>query len=192
MGKKSVDYVNTFLDSGIDIPGSTIYLKGEIDNDTLDIITSGFHLMPPANPVLVLINSPGGCTYAGMGIYDIIRAHKGQVTTRVVGEACSMGCVILQAGDIREASENSVLMHHVGETAYSSNHPRNIKERYKFNERHDNRIDALMLERVNEYMRKMGESEWTMSKWKERDTWDRWYFADEAIKAGLLDRIWRG
>lgn len=189
---KPQEWAEVFLDSGIDVPGRTIYLKGDIDDDTLDIVTSGFHLMPKNQPVTVIVNSGGGDTWAGMGIYDTIKAHGADVTVRVVGKACSMACVILQAGAIREATANSVLMHHVGEVEYASNHPRNFKELSKFSEKHDERIDVLMLARVNEKMKETKKTLWTMTKWKERDTWDRWFFPEDAIEMGLLDRIYEG
>lgn len=190
--KKDTTWAELWLESGIDVPGKTIYLKGPIDEDTLDIITSGFHLMGPKDDVTVLINSPGGNTWYGMGIYDVINNHQGSVTARVIGEACSMAFVIVQAASVREATPNSVLMHHVGDVSFGSQHPENFKGLLKFNERHDDRIDNIMLNRVNERMHELGEEPWTLAKWKRRDIWDRWMFPEEAIELGLLDNIWTG
>jgi ATP-dependent Clp protease, protease subunit len=66
-------------------------------------------------PVTVLINTSGGLATEVLGIYDAILAvrKKGiRVTTRVEGQGFSGGSVILQAGDVREMTKNSIIMMH--------------------------------------------------------------------------------
>lgn len=60
------------------------------------------------------INSPGGSTTAGMGIYDTMRYIGPKVATWCVGQACSMGAVLLAAGSsgMRYSLPNSRIMIH--------------------------------------------------------------------------------
>lgn len=190
MPRRSADISSLWLEHGIDIPGKTVYLKGGVDADMLDVAQSAFHLFGPASDVLVLLNSYGGNTWYGMGIYDLLKSHEGDVTVRVVGEACSMGCVILQGADIRQASKNSVIMHHVGTLGVDSLHSKNFDRYVRFQKAHDERIDRLMLERVNERMAATGKPLMTLEQWQDRDTWDQWMFPEDAIAIGLLDEVW--
>lgn len=189
--KKGKDAIEVFLEHGIDIPGRTIYLKGGIDEDTLDAVTSGFHLMPADSDVLVILNSPGGCLASGFAIYDLIKAHKGQVTIRVVGEAISAGCLILQAGDVREATPNSTIMHHVG-TAGASDHAKNMELFMDFYKKMQERMNSILLEQINERRAEQKLEPRSKGWFKEHNMWDRWLWPEEAIEAGLLDKIYRG
>lgn len=62
--------------------------------------------------VTVNINSPGGSVFEGIAIYNLLRAHKGEVTVRVVGLAASAASVIAMAGDRIQMGEASFLMVH--------------------------------------------------------------------------------
>lgn len=189
--KKSKDSIELWLEQGIDVPTRTLMLFGEVDEALLDRATSAFHLFSAkTDPVTVLLNSPGGDVAQGMAIYDLIKNSEAPVTIRVVGEACSMGAVILQAGDVREAYENSVIMHHVGEMSFSG-HAENVKLNQQFEVKYGNRIDLIMLESINEKLEKDGQKPKTMAWWKKHDLWDRWLTADEAIEMGLLDSIYK-
>lgn len=190
MPRRSSDASSLWIEHGIDIPGRTVYLKGGVDSDMLDTAQTAVHLFGPTSDILVLLNSYGGNTWYGMGIYDLFKSHQGTVTIRVVGEACSMACVILQSADIRQASKHSVLMHHVGTLGVDSMHSKNFHRYVKFQGIHDDKIDQIMLDRVNEHMVETGQPQWTMAQWKNRDTWDQWMFPEQAIEIGLLDEVW--
>lgn len=62
--------------------------------------------------VVVKINSPGGSFYDGVGIYNLLREHKGKVTVKVLGIAASAASVIAMAGDEILMGEGSRLMIH--------------------------------------------------------------------------------
>ena len=199
-----------FLHDECDPSRGIISLADEIDADTLYLFTLRMYAMKPDQSLLILLNSPGGNVQAGMGIYDLIKAHKGTTTIRVIGEACSMACVILQAGDIRQAMPNSVLMHHVG-TFGMEGHAKNMKHYAAFYKKQSERIDSIMLQRVNERIAKSIEATKlikltdtagaesleeeklkTKAWWTERDLWDNWMFPEDAIAIGLLDSIYNG
>ncbi len=58
------------------------------------------------------LNTPGGDYFVGLGIYNFLRTHPARVTTRVTGEASSVGSVIFLAGDERVMAENAMVMIH--------------------------------------------------------------------------------
>ena len=191
MARKGRDWIDIFLQYNIDVPGKLIFLNEEIDNGTLDQIISGLHLIGPGKEVTLLINSVGGDLTAGFGIYDAISQYGGEVTGRVVGEACSAACILLQACDIREASPHATLMHHVGHGAYSE-HAKNFQLFAEFYKRQLEQIDELMLNRINQTRQERGEAAKNMAWWRERNQWDRWLSPTDAIALGLLDRVYTG
>lgn len=62
--------------------------------------------------VVVNINSPGGDVFEGLSVYNLLRAHEGDVTVRVVGLAASAASVIAMAGDRIEIARAGFLMIH--------------------------------------------------------------------------------
>lgn len=190
MPRRSADNAALWVDDGIDIPGKTLRLFGGVDEDLLERTVTGLYLLGTNTDITVLLNSGGGDTKPGLVIYDLLKSHAGTVTIRVIGQAASMACIILQAGDVRQATPNSILMHHVGVVEYPAEHPENFGRFLKFSRRHDDKLDQIMLDRVNEHMRETEQQQWTMTQWRNRDTWDRWMFPDEAISIGLLDEVY--
>jgi len=53
----------------------------------------------PKKEISIYINSPGGMVTAGMAIYDTMQYIKCPITTVCMGQACSMGSLLLAAGD---------------------------------------------------------------------------------------------
>ena len=68
----------------------------------------------PEKPVSMYINSPGGVVTAGLAIYDTMQYIKPKVSTLVIGQAASMGSLLLAAGapDMRFSLPNSRIMVH--------------------------------------------------------------------------------
>ncbi|CDM90575.1 head maturation protease, ClpP-related [Xenorhabdus bovienii] len=62
--------------------------------------------------VMVNINSPGGDMFEGLAIYNVLRAHKGKVTVRVLGIAASAASIIAMAGDEIQMGRGAFLMIH--------------------------------------------------------------------------------
>lgn len=77
-------------------------------------------------PIVIYANNLGGDWYHGMAIYDIIRASKCHITMVALGNAMSMGSIILQAADTRIISPHCVFMIHVG-TEELHGHTNNVQ-----------------------------------------------------------------
>lgn len=69
-----------------------------------------------AKSISVTINSPGGSAWDGIGIYNLLKQHKGSVNVRVVGLAASAASIIAMAGDEIEMDEGAFIMIHNAST----------------------------------------------------------------------------
>jgi ATP-dependent Clp protease, protease subunit len=184
MKRNSTDWVDIFLQYNIDVPGRTIFLNGSVEPTTLDTVLSGLHLIGHDKDVLILINSPGGNLGDGLGIYDALVNHGGHVTGRVVGEACSAACILLQACDTREATKHSTIMHHVG-SAEVEGHARNVHLFSDFYKKQLDMVDDIMVARIQQVPGKAI----TKQTWRNRNAWDTYLTAEEAKEVGLIDTI---
>lgn len=191
--RESITKARFRIDTGIDLDNRTIEIADEIDDEMLYSVRVGLSLLP--GEVTININSPGGDIFAGMAIIDAIKAHNAPVNIHVMGTAASMACIILQAGTRRLASPNAVIMHHVGSMGITSDHFTNVKKLVGFTDKYSERLNKIMLDRINEKRAKdfaAGDLESkprSMAWFKERDMVDQWMTAEEALDLGLIDEI---
>jgi ATP-dependent Clp protease protease subunit len=94
-----------------------IMLGTEIDDDVANGVTAQLLFLESEDPdkdITMYINSPGGSVTAGLAIYDTMQYVKPQVSTICIGQAASMGAVLLGAGakGKRYALPNSRIMIH--------------------------------------------------------------------------------
>ncbi len=78
-----------------------IFLVGPVDDQTANLIIAQFLFLESENPekdISLYINSPGGSVSAGLAIYDTMQFIKPDVSTMCVGQAASMGAMLLAAG----------------------------------------------------------------------------------------------
>lgn len=197
MAKATRD-TSDFFDYGLDMTSRTLYIgsAGETEGDQVgvdyrlaDRVLKALHLLESSAPngdkvINIYLNNPGGSMVDGMAIYDGIKACSNPVTITVFGEACSMGCVILQAADLRVMAPNSIMMFHIGEESYSSNHPEIVRRWVKFNERFGKRVDAILAERI-----RVKHPELKDKKLREMALFDNILLAEEAVELGLADEV---
>ena len=94
-----------------------IMLGTEIDDDVANGVTAQLLFLESEDPdkdITLYVNSPGGSVTAGLAIYDTIQYVKPEVSTICIGQAASMGAVLLAAGSKgkRFALPNSRIMIH--------------------------------------------------------------------------------
>lgn len=78
-----------------------IMLNGPIEDYSANLVVAQLLFLESENPdkdISLFINSPGGVVTAGMAIYDTMQFIKPDVATYVMGQACSMGSLLAQAG----------------------------------------------------------------------------------------------
>lgn len=94
-GERAFDIYSRLLNERI------IFLNGEVDDHSAHSIVAQFLHLESADAetdINFYINSPGGSVTAGMAIYDVMQFVKPNVATYVMGQACSMGSFLAQAG----------------------------------------------------------------------------------------------
>lgn len=94
-GERSYDIYSRLLRDRV------ILLEGEVHDQMANLIVAQLLYLESENPdadINLYINSPGGSVTAGMAIYDTMQFIKPDVNTIVMGQACSMGSLLAQAG----------------------------------------------------------------------------------------------
>ena len=94
-GERSYDIYSRLLKDRI------IMLNGPVEDLMSNLIVAQMLFLESENPdkdINLYINSPGGVITAGMAIYDTMQYIKSDVRTIVIGQACSMGSFLAQAG----------------------------------------------------------------------------------------------
>lgn len=94
-GERSFDIYSRLLKERI------IFLTGEVNDYVSSLICAQLLFLESENPskdISFYINSPGGVVTSGMSIYDTMNYIKCDVSTVCVGQACSMGSLLLTAG----------------------------------------------------------------------------------------------
>lgn len=94
-----------------------IFVDGEIRDETADLVVAQLLYLESENPekdINMYINSPGGSVTAGLAIYDTMQYVKCDVQTICMGQAASMGAILLAGGTIgkRHALPSSRVMIH--------------------------------------------------------------------------------
>ncbi|MCK9169361.1 MAG: ATP-dependent Clp endopeptidase proteolytic subunit ClpP [Treponema sp.] len=78
-----------------------VFVDGEINDTTADLIVAQILYLESENPekdISMYINSPGGSVTAGLAIYDTMQYVKCQIQTICMGQAASMGAILLAGG----------------------------------------------------------------------------------------------
>lgn len=94
-GERAFDIYSRLLKERI------VMLNGPVEDHMANLIVAQFLFLESENPdkdINLFINSPGGVVTAGMSIYDTMQFIKPNVCTYVMGQACSMGSLLAQAG----------------------------------------------------------------------------------------------
>ncbi|HCQ48773.1 MAG TPA: ATP-dependent Clp endopeptidase proteolytic subunit ClpP [Achromobacter sp.] len=160
-----------------------IFLVGPVNDATANLVVAQLLFLESENPekdINIYINSPGGVVTAGMAIYDTMQYIKPDVSTICVGQAASMGALLLASGAAgkRYALPNSRVMIHQplggfqGQATDIDIHAREI---------------LTLRARLNEVLAKhTGQSLETIARDTERDNFKS---AADAVAYGLVDQV---
>lgn len=160
-----------------------IFVTGEVEDYMSSLIVAQLLFLESENPekdVYLYINSPGGVVTSGMAIYDTMQYIKPDVVTICVGQACSMGSLLLTGGarGKRFSLPNARIMIHQPSGGF--------RGQASDIEIHANEIMSLK-KRLNQiYVKHTKKSLKHIEQAMDRD-----YFmsSEEALKFGLIDKI---
>ena len=160
-----------------------IFLTGPIEDYGANLVVAQMLFLEAENPdkdIHLYINSPGGSVTSGMSIYDTMQFIKPDVSTLCIGQAASMGAVLLTGGakGKRQALPNSrVMIHQVlggfqGQASDIEIHTKEI---------------LSIKSKLNEILAKhSGQKVDKVAKDSDRDNF---MSPDEAVKYGLIDNV---
>jgi len=176
-GERSYDIFSRLLKERI------IFITGPIEDGMAMLVSAQLLFLEAENPkkeINLYINSPGGVVTSGMGIYDTMQFIKPPVSTLCMGQAASMGSLLLAAGhkDMRFALPNARIMVHQpsgGFQGQASDIQRHAEDILK------------MKKRLNEiYVEHTGQDYETIDATLDRD---HFMTAQEAKDFGLIDEV---
>lgn len=176
-GERSYDIYSRLLKERI------IFLTGEVEDHMASIVVAQLLFLESENadkPIALYVNSPGGVVTAGLAIYDTMQYIKPEVSTLCIGQAASMGSLLLMAGakGKRYATPNSRVMIHQpsggarGQATDIEIHAREILDLRK-------RLNNIYVKHTGQPL------EW-VEKNMERDNF---MSAEKAKEHGLIDEI---
>lgn len=176
-GERTYDIYSRLLKDRI------IFLGSEVNDAVADVIAAQLLFLESEDPekdIHLYINSPGGSVTAGLAIYDTMQYVTPAVSTMCVGQAASMGAVLLTAGteDKRFALPHSRIMLHQplgGVQGQATDIDIHAKEVLRMREE----LNALLVKHTGQTMKKI-----------EKDT-DRDMFmsSEQAVKYGIIDQV---
>ena len=176
-GERSFDIYSRLLKERI------IFLSGPVNDHVSTLICAQLLFLESENPkkdIYLYINSPGGVVTSGLAMYDTMQYIKPDVATVCIGQACSMGSLLLTAGTAgkRYSLPNSRVMVHQP-SGGAQGQATDIEIQAK---------EILSLrKRLNDmYVKHTGQS---LKKIEEALERDRFMSAEEAKEFGLIDHI---
>ncbi len=176
-GERSYDIFSRLLKERI------IFMIGQVEDQMANLIVAQLLFLEAENSekdISIYINSPGGVVTAGMSIYDTMQFIKPDVSTICMGQAASMGSLILAAGakGKRFSLPSSRIMIHQlsgGYQGQASDIDIHATEALKLKDR----LNIVMANHT-------GQTVETIEKDTDRDNF---FSAEEASKYGLIDEV---
>jgi ATP-dependent Clp protease, protease subunit len=160
-----------------------IFIVGQVEDHMANLVVAQLLFLESENPdkdIALYINSPGGSVSAGLSIYDTMQFIKPDVSTMCVGQAASMGAILLAGGTKgkRYALPHSRMMIHQplagfqGQASDIDIHAREVLETR-------DRLNRILSKHTGQTVEKIG-----------RDTErDNFMGGDAAVSYGLIDRV---
>jgi ATP-dependent Clp protease protease subunit len=176
-GERAYDIYSRLLKERI------VFVTAEVEDHMATLIVAQLLFLESENPdkeIAMYINSPGGVVTAGLSIYDTMQYIKPSVSTLCIGQACSMGSLLLAAGAAgkRYATPNARIMIHQPSGGF--------RGQASDIEIHAQEILSLRRRLNDIYVRHTGQKLPIVEKAMDRDNF---MSAEDAKKFGLIDDI---
>lgn len=176
-GERAYDIYSRLLKERI------IFIVGPVHDGLSSLVTAQLLFLEAENPtkeISIYINSPGGIVTSGLAMYDTMQYIRPKVATLCIGQAASMGSLLLTAGEkgMRFSLPNSRIMIHQPSGGFQG--------QASDIEIHAREIIALR-QRLNEiYVKHTGQDIETVENSMDRDNF---MTPEDAVKYGLIDEV---
>jgi ATP-dependent Clp protease protease subunit len=188
-GERSYDIYSRLMKDRI------IMLNGPVEDNMANLIVAQMLFLESENPdkdINLYINSPGGAVTAGLAIYDTMQYIKADIRTIVMGQACSMGSFLAQAGTAGKRvvlPESRTMIHRVSSGTPGTSGSVHVKEiqiedinrHYAESQKVNKRLTELYVKH-NSVGKQYEELFETMK-------FDTFLTAQEAVENGLADKV---
>ncbi len=176
-GERAYDIYSRLLKERI------IFVTGPVEDNMASVIVAQLLFLEAENPkkeISMYINSPGGVVTSGLSIYDTMQFIRPAVATLCIGQAASMGSLLLTAGekDMRGALQNASIMVHQPSGGYQGQ-ATDILIHAQYTEKLKRRLNEI-------YVAHTGQDYETVEAALERDNFMN---AEQAKEFGLIDTI---
>ena len=188
-GERSYDIYSRLLKDRI------IMMQGVVEDTMANLIVAQMLFLEsqsPEKPIKVYINSPGGSVTAGLAIYDTMQFVKCPVHTMVMGQACSMGSFLAQAGEAGSRfvlPEARTMIHRVSSGTRGTSGSVHIQELQFEDAQRAFEESKKVNKRLTELYVRHNTANKTYDELFETMKFDTFLTAEEAVEHGLADKV---
>jgi ATP-dependent Clp protease protease subunit len=188
-GERSYDLYSRLLKDRI------IMLDTDVNEHSSSLIVAQMLFLESENPdadILFYVNSPGGSVTAGMAIYDTMQFIRPDVSTIVLGQACSMGSFLAQAGAAGKRlvlPEARTMIHRVSSGTPGTKGSVHVQDLQFEDARRGFEESVRINKRLTELYVKHNTAGKTYEQLYEAMKFDTFLGAEEAVAYGLADRV---
>lgn len=188
-GERSYDIYSRLLKDRV------VMLNGDVNQASANLVVSQMLFLESQDPdkdITFYINSPGGIITDGMSIYDTMQYIKPDVVTVVIGQACSMGSFLSQAGEAGKRfvlPQSRTMIHRVSSGTRGTGGSIHVQElEMEDNIRHLEEAKKIN-KRLTELYVKHNTAGKTYDEMAKTMKFDTFLDAEEAVEWGLADKV---
>lgn len=188
-GERAYDIYSRLLKDRI------VMLDTGVDEHSASLVISQLLFLEAEDPdrdILLYINSPGGLVTAGLAIYDTMQFIKPDVSTIVLGQACSMGSFLAQAGAPGKRlvlPESRTMIHRVSSGTPSTSGSVHVQELEMEDVMRSFNESKRLNERLTQLYVKHNTAGKTYDELYQTMKFDTFLSAQEAVEFGLADKV---
>lgn len=172
-----------------------VMLEGEVEDRMANLIVGQLLFLESEDAgkdITLFINSPGGSVSAGLAIYDTMNFIKPDVSTYVVGQACSMGSFLAQAGAKGKRfvlPEARTMIHRVSSGTPGTRGSVHVQDLQFEDARRGFEESVRINKRLTELYVRHNTAGKTYEELYEKMKFDTFLSSEEAVQYGLADRV---
>jgi len=188
-GERAYDIYSRLLKDRI------VMLNGPVEDQMANSVIAQLLFLESEDPdkdILLYINSPGGQVSAGLGIYDTMQFIKSDVSTVVIGQACSMGSFLSQAGAKGKRivlPESRTMIHRVSSGTRGTSGTVHVQELQFEDAVRSMEESKKVNRRLTELYVRHNTASKTYDEMAETMKFDTFLTAAEAVAWGLADKV---
>jgi ATP-dependent Clp protease protease subunit len=170
-------------------------LNGPVNDDSANVIVAQMLFLEsenPDKPIKFYINSPGGSVTAGLSIYDTMQFVKCPIHTMVMGQACSMGSFLAQAGTAGKRivlPESRTMIHRVSSGTPGTSGSIHVQELEFEDARRHYEESRKINKRLTELYVRHNSAGKEYDELFETMKFDTFLTAQEAVDSGFADKV---